>query len=63
MLSDIEFIIGISICLKYPELVYEDGDAIFTYYVITCYDYYVHVYVADKNYENLEYLYTGWVKY
>ena len=61
--SDIEYFIGRSICLKYPETVSENGDATFTYYVITCYDYYVHVYEADENYENLEYLYTGWVKY
>ena len=61
--SDIEYFIGCSICLKYPETVSENGDATFTYYVITCYDYYVHVYKADENYENLEYLYTGWVKY
>ena len=61
--SDIEFFIGNSICLKYPQTVYDNGDAVFTYYVITCYDYFVHVYVADENYENLEYLYTGWVNY
>ena len=61
--SDIEYFIGDSICLKYPETVYSDGDVKFTYYVITHYDNFVHVYQADENYENLDYLYTGWVKY
>jgi len=61
--SDIEYFIGDSICLKYPETVYSDGEAVFAYYVFTFHDSYVHVYLADENYENLEYLYTGYISY
>jgi hypothetical protein len=63
--SNIEYFLGDDICLKYPEMVFadENEDPIFSYYVIICHPYFVEVYSADSNYENLEYLYTGWVKY
>ena len=61
--SDVQYIQGNRIFLKYPETVYADGDAVFKYYVILCYENFVYLYETDENFENYNYLYTGWVKY
>lgn len=61
--SDVEYIKGNRMYMKYPETVYEDGTAIFKYYIIAHHGGYIFLFETDENYENPEYIYTAWYKY
>ncbi len=61
--SNVEYIQGNRMMIAYPGMVYSDGDATFNYYVIVKHNGYLSVFEADSKYENLQYLYTAWVKY
>ena len=61
--SNVEYIKGSKLYMKYPETVYEDDTAIFKYYIIVDHDYYMFLYETDENYKNPVYLYTAWKKY
>ena len=61
--SNVEYIKGDRLYLKYPETVYEDGTAVYTYYIIAHHGGYIFLFETDENYENPEYIYTAWYKY
>jgi hypothetical protein len=61
--SNVEYIKGDRLYLKYPETVYEDGTAVYTYYIIAHHGSHIFLFKTDENYENPEYIYTAWYKY
>ena len=58
--TDVEYIKDSKLYLKYPETVYADGHAFFTYYVIEKSDDCVLVYKGDNSYDDLQYLYKAY---
>lgn len=58
-ISDVQYIDGDSMFIKYPKEVYYDGTAIFTYYTITKTDNYVCVYEIDSDLSHATFLYVA----
>ncbi len=58
-ISDVQYIDGDSLFIKYPKEVYYDGTAIFTYYTITKTDNYVCVYEIDSDLSHATFLYVA----
>ena len=61
--SNVEYIKGNKMFMKYPETVYEDGAEVFKYYIIARRDDCIFLFETDENYENPAYIYTAWEKY
>lgn len=61
--SNVEYIKGNKMFMKYPETVYEDGTEVLKYYIIARRDDCIFLFETDENYENPAYIYTAWEKY
>lgn len=61
--SDVEYIKGHRLYMKFPETDDEGKTKGYKYYILCDHDYHMFLFETDENYENPVYIYTAWYKY